>query len=279
MTSGHSNRRRRRDDESSIFSLSAIVKILIVFLLAVGVYVFYSTIPPEIDLNTFCPKKGKPTAATIILLDISDAPSDSQKVRFNSEMENISAISAKINTPLLQKGERLVVYSIKEQGEPEKLFDLCHPGTPEERTPVEEMHVGERLAIRRWEKFSKDIDKKVTSRLKNVSELSQSPILESIEIIRERHFSHLNPDSSAKNHKLVIWSDMVQHTDKTDHFKGLEDVKLVRGRYSIALTGVDIIIFYMRSEKYAEQQGNEHFYWWRKLFSLTGGTLKPPEKI
>ena len=176
------------------------------------------------------------------------------------------------------KGEKLIVYSLTEGDIPEVVFDLCHPGDISDRENYEGLYEGEIFAQKRWIKFSKGISEKVMPLIENESQLQKSRILESIKFIKEKHFSHIKSNDS-KNHKLVIWSDMLQNGDKVSHFNGLEDVKSVEEKYPFRLNGVDIFLFYLKSEKYSELQTTEHQHWWIDFFRLTEGNLKPPAEL
>ena len=74
-----------KDPDGGSKLLFALICFGIVVLL-VAIIFFYSISPEGIDEETLCPESG-PTGVTAMLIDISDKPDNTQKARFESELE------------------------------------------------------------------------------------------------------------------------------------------------------------------------------------------------
>ena len=86
--------------------------------------------------------------------------------------------------------------------------------------------------------------------------------------------------SHSKPSRLIVFSDMLQHSDLMSHYKKpLPTVKQVKALPGYAemdanLRGVDVWIFYVRRSGLESRQTNEHYYWWPTIIeSLWGGRL------
>ena len=92
-------------------SLSSVFPWLLGSFLIGGIIVFMLIKPPEVDSKTFCNKKENIPGVTVILIDVSDKLSFSQKARLDNELKSISKTSAKRTNAILNKGEFCSLWS------------------------------------------------------------------------------------------------------------------------------------------------------------------------
>ena len=156
------NRRKR----SSNFSFSNIVPWFFGSLLIAGIVGYMIIRPSAVNEKTFCNDKGNIPGVTVLLIDVSDKLSNSQKARLNNELINISNTSSNRTEAILNKGEKLVVYFVEEEGiKPSLAFSMCHPGDISKRNLLEKFSEGESFAKKKWEKFSKDTSTEINNKI------------------------------------------------------------------------------------------------------------------
>ena len=150
----------------------------------------------------------------------SDKLSNSQKARLNNELINISNTSSNRNKAILNKGEKLVVYFVEQEGiKPNLAFSMCHPGDISKRNLLEKISEGESFAKKKWEKFSKDTTREINNKISQTSAISTSPIIETIQFIRSKEFPPPSLINEDLNYNIIIWSDMIQNSEISNHFK------------------------------------------------------------
>lgn len=219
--------------------------------------------PGAVD-SQFCPTDEE-VGKTVLLLDVSDQLRASQRERLKSELENIG-------TRYLSKGERLVIYFIEaEEKEPSKVFDLCNPGSVQERRGVGQFFEGEIFAQRKWHLFSTGVLEAIESRISSSESIHTSPILEAVQYVRAKEFPPPRVMDGSVAYRIWLVSDMIQNSTIESHFDGLADVREVCNRLPAALEHVRVTVFLVASERYREHQTGEHVAWWRQFFSCAGG--------
>ena len=241
---------------------------------AVGLFM-YQTHQSPTNPKTFCPQSEEGLGITALVIDVSDKLTKSQTARLENELENISNVSAERPSAFLEKGEKMLVYFVKPEGQDfHPVFDLCHPGDIANRTWDEKATEGEFFAQRKWQKFKGEMMSDIAKEISNSSGADTSPIIETLQYVRDKHFPPSDLMDAATNYRIVLWSDMLQHSKETSHFQTLGDSKAVLKRKPLNLDGVDVWIFYLVSEKYSDYQTGEHMTWWREIFSLSQARLK-----
>ena len=245
-------------------------------LLAV-MFVLFFLRPPSVDPVTYCPETDQETGNTVIIVDVSDELTLSQRKSLEKELKEISSTSEK-RPSYLNKGERLSVYFMEEEGvEPLKIFDLCNPGNPSERSHLEKFSEGRLYALNRWNKFSGKVLTTVEEKFKFAEDEDSSPILETISIVRWKEFlprDLLSDELSSKGrYRIIIWSDMIQHSTIESHYKSHGNIRAVMKKNPMELDGITVFVYYLSSRKYSRFQGVKHTFWWRSLLSLAGAEL------
>jgi len=77
----------------------------------------------------------------------------------------------------------------------------------------------------------------------------------------------------SNEYQFVIWSDMIQNSDESNHFSELGSYKTVLKNNPMDLKGIGLSVFQLRSKRYSRYQTNEHVAWWRKLIAYANGEL------
>jgi len=237
----------------------------------VATFIFLT--PAPLDPKTFCPKDNKNIGKTAVIIDISDKLSLSQKAQLENELLNLSS-SGNLRSPYLEKGNRLIVYILDEEGlTPEKIFDLCNPGKLSDRSVTETLSQGEIYAQKRWKKFSTDILERVDAKIEASKDKSTSPILEGIKYIRSKEFPPTNLLDANLSYRILIWSDMLQNSSIENHFQNISDVREIYKLNPIQLNEIELIVFHLMSKKYSQFQNNAQVAWWRRFFALARANL------
>ena len=236
--------------------------------------------PPPTDPKTFCARDTTNIGMTALLIDVSDKLSNSQVARLQNELQHISSISEKQSASFLEKGEKLLVYFVEPEGQvPSLVFSMCHPGDTASRSVADGLSEGAIFARKKWQKFTNDTIATIENKIDGSSAMSTSPLIEVIQFIRAQNFPPARLMNEAIKHRLIIWSDLLQNSNAGDHFSKLDDYKEVLRRNPLEMSGIEVSIFQIISEKYFKYQTNEHTAWWRKIFAKAGATMRMWEKI
>ena len=215
-------------------------------LAAVVGYMFIQ--PPPTDPKTFCAQDTAKIGMTALLIDVSDKLSNHQVARLENELRNISAISDKQTSPFIEKGEKLLVYFVEPEGQaPSLVFSMCHPGDIANRSITSELSEGAIFAQKKWQKFTSDIMGSVENKIDGSAELSTSPLVEAIQFIRSENFPPPRLMSETLNHRIIIWSDLLQNSAEGNHLKALR-LQENSQRNPIELSGIEITIFQIISK-------------------------------
>lgn len=212
---------RRRDRDKTELRRRIIVGVGLLFFVALvigGVFaarIMLTGSKPKLDAD-YCPKSG-PTQVIAILIDRTDLLNPSQQERIRQELDVIRE-----GVPV---GGAIDVYSIGPTDEelltPE--FRLCNPGRGKDVNAL----VGlPKFAEKRWrETFAKPLQK-LFDEMVNGGESANSPIMESIQSVALTAFGGSKRKEAAK--KLVIVSDMLQHTDSMSFYRKVPDFETFR---------------------------------------------------
>ena len=236
--------------------------------------------PPPTDPHTFCPQNTKDLGITAFVIDVSDKLTSSQAARLENELRNISAHSAERQSAFLKKGEKLLIYFVESEGQsPSMEFEMCHPGNIADRTWEDELSEGAIFAQKKWKKFTDEIMFSIDVKIGASTGTATSPIIETIQYIRAKKFPPPDLMDKKINYRIVLWSDLLQNSSEGNHFKDLGDFKAVLRRKPLELSGVDLFVFQLMSEKYSKHQTDEHVAWWRRVFATAKAELNAWEKL
>lgn len=245
--------------------------------LALGV--FYLVLSPaQLDPKTACPKAG-PESSTVVIVDTSDPLASHQQTALNrlAKFLTDSQTAHDIHVP---PGHILSIYEIGSP-EPKRLFHRCNPGDPATRDWRGKLNLsqGEVLPRLHWEKFTGTLAEAFPDVTRSAP---QTPLIETIRFVRHAEFPPASVLRGGDVHagRIVIISDMLQHTDQLSHFgahlpSAVDAVK----DYGLDLRGIDIHLRYLRVDRYRPYQGARHFTWWRKFFVAAGSQLRHTPEV
>lgn len=232
--------------------------------------------PRQLDPKTSCPKDG-PESVTALIVDATDPLAAHQEIALDRFANFLTDSQAAEHDLYVPRGHVLIIYEV-DAPNPKQLFRHCNPGDPETRSAREILTEGEILAQNRWLQFKETLTEAFPD---DVPSAPQTPLIETIRFVRHAEFPPASTLRSGDTRagRIVIISDMLQHTNKLSHFgTHLPPAADAVRNYSLELRGIDIHLRYLRVDRYRKFQLPQHFTWWRKFFAAAGSPLKhPPE--
>lgn len=165
----------------------------------------------ELDRETYCPTDG-PQSVTAVLIDMTDPINAVQRTDLMNEIEKL--------VDEVRRFGGLEIYSVGpiEEKPPRPIFRKCNPGRADE---ISEFFANPRMVERDWrEGFRKPLEETLERTLKP-AEADNSPILESIQWVT---INALTPPGRTEiPRRLVVVSDMLQHTASLSFYRGIPD--------------------------------------------------------
>ena len=223
------------------------------------------------DTATLCPIDGSP-AYIAVVFDKTDAYNIVQQ-RFLKRY--FSDFKAKL-TP----GTRIALYVIDDRNRkviaPD--FVVCAPRTGNDANALYE---NPKLIKRRWqERFEKPLDQAIEGFMES-SEADYSPIMEILQVVSLSAFPVESDDATKK---IIIVSDMLQHTPEWSHYRGQMDFAALERtayfqRIRTDLKGAEVQILYVRRDGMEKLQTKRHAFFWADFIGAIGGRLTLIEKI
>lgn len=269
--------RRRRRMYGDASSKNAIGWAILVLCLAVAGAVFWwhqdrQAALARLNQQTLCRSTG-PVAVTAVLIDRTDALNPVQREATRQALESVKNA--------VKTGGLLQLYSVGPTDESvrEPIIELCNPGRGEEVSALDD---NPRFVESRWRDGFEQPLQEIFRDIVETEGASRSPIMESIQSVSVTAFGP--DDRRAVPRRLVLISDMLQHTDGVSHyrrfvpfdeFKETPYYHKVRGD----LRDVEAEIFYIWRETKTQIQGKAHIQFWRDLIADQGGTLVRVDSI
>lgn len=260
----------RRRNKFPLLPPLAIIALLV---LVLGGALYFGR-PVQLDPKTACPKAGS-ESSTVLIIDTSDPLVEYQQKQLKKLADLLTDPKFAAHELHVPRGHMLSVYEIGSP-EPKRLFHRCNPGNPESHGWRDKLNQGDVLPRLRWEKFTDTLAEAFPDTAQSTP---QTPLIETIRFVRHAEFPPASVLRGGSTHagRIVIISDMLQHTDQLSHFgTRLPPAADAAKAYSLDLRGIDIHPCYLRVDRYRQyQQGaRPHFTWWRKFFAATGSPLK-----
>lgn len=243
----------------------------------------------QVDPHTLCSEEG-PESTTALILDTSDPLASHQIAALERFTESLVKQTRRPDGSLqpsenyVAKGHLLVVYELPRAGDPggtpQEVFRMCNPGSPEDRGPVAGFTEGEVAVMVRWSHFTKAMRSAFPDSVTR-SSAPTSPIIETLRYVRNREFPGPVEIASGKRSgdAIIIISDLLQNSDLLSHYRGpLPTVEGLPQSLALNLSGIEIGVRYLRSQRDRHLQTSEHFAWWRKFLAEAGGPMtRTPE--
>jgi len=232
---------------------------------AVGLRYWVQQSRAGIDPKTKCFEKGT-KALTAVLIDQSDPLSLIQR-------EDVRNRLLAIRNELAM-GERLEIFTV---GRPQDellrpVWAGCNPESGEGKDGWTENP--RRIEEWRQKHFIEPSDSAIADALEPRTS-GDSPIMEAIQSVA---ISSFQPLKNGAHKRLVIVSDMLQHTESLSQYRIRDSLDAFRKRpayqkVATGLGGVSVVILYIRREQAAGIQGRAHMEFWQEFFSQLGARV------
>ncbi len=251
------------------------VAIIVALVAGVGIVaVVITPRPAELAPKTACPESGA-ESVTAVIVDTSDPLARHQQTALEQLADFLTNPQAEAHDMYVSRGHLLTIYEVGAP-EPKRLFRHCNPGAPETRSTGKKLTEGKILAWARFRQFKEALESAFPDVTRSAP---QTPLIEAIRFVRHAEFppASVLRSGGTRAGRIVIISDMLQHTDQLSHFDAhLPPAASTAKVYSLDLRGIDIHLRYLRVDRYRQyQQGaRPHFTWWREFFAATGSPLK-----
>lgn len=225
-----------------------------------------------LDQQTLCPVNGS-EQQTILLIDTTNPLTPIAQEKLKKLLE---AFRDSGNEHYLQTGHELIIYRLTSDVTTlKKLLQVCNPSNPKDRTWWDVLTEGKYPGLRKWRHFEREILQALPKRDEQVTE-NQSPLLETLALVIARHVSSIGvARTERKPTRLILFSDMLQHSDRLSHYKSLPKMKTFKALPGYAamesdLRDVDVWLYYVRRK---DHQPPKHYYWWTQVIELFGGRV------
>jgi hypothetical protein len=267
-TSNHKGHSTHRGHETGNTVLSILGGIAVTTLIvgAIGLAAWREFGEPAIDPTTFCAVNG-PSALTVIAIDASD-PYDAVQIR---EIEN----EVRDLLGQLERGARLDIYTMNATrgALATRVFSRCNPGHAIWLDQV----AGQPSQVERIyrEEFADAIDRALSSTIE-AGAADRSPIVESIRAIAA---DSLGSVGDAVPRRLIVASDLVQHSDVYSMFRsGVGEFETFSRSANYAdaqtdLRGAQVSLVVILRSEYSRFQTRELLLWWEEYVRANSGRV------
>jgi hypothetical protein len=233
--------------------------------LAYGFYLLIVTRASHavLDPATYCPPEG-PQALTAVIIDTTDGLNLVQRTDLVNEIENLIAA-----IPRFGGLDIYTVHPVEEQP-PQPVFHKCNPGRAAE---ISEWTGNPNMVERNWrEGFRQPLESVLADTL-SAAEADSSPILESIQWVTINALTA--PGRFELPRRLVVVSDLLQHTSGLSHYRGAEEFEKFAQtpyyrRIRAPLEGVTVDLLMVRRDTRAAVQGPALIRFWTDYFDAQG---------
>lgn len=235
--------------------LKIILACVIVLAVLLGLFFFVKGNVVPYNEASLCPETIQ--RHTILLIDKSDAPTRSQSWQIGAIIEALKND--------LQPLEKFTITSLSErQGDIDTLFSKCNPGTGKQANALYQNPV--MIQKKFDEKFGLQL-REVEESIKHHGEAKNSYILEALQVIANM----IDFDSNVMQKRLIIISDMMQHSGWLSHYHALPDynefIQTTAGKGLQAdMTDVMVKIYYIVRRPVEPSWQNRHILFWKDYF-------------
>ncbi len=215
----------------------------------------------SIDKASLCPSSG-PSGAIVLIIDATDGLTAFQRTAISAEFERL--IRDEPSGTMISFG----IVSPDESVRNARRFGLCKPPEGSEADPMFE---NRKLFESRFKnEFMKPLEDAMDEFL-GTEKADSSPIMETIQASIAGIYTRL-PKGGSK--RLVIASDMLQHSDAFSFYRGETWESFRRssafGRLGRNLSGVEVVLLQLPNPKSAARQGQAMIDFWWSYFEAQG---------
>ncbi|MCU7958756.1 MAG: hypothetical protein KZQ58_01905 [gamma proteobacterium symbiont of Bathyaustriella thionipta] len=251
--------------------------LLILALVALGVVAIFTirwllqSQQVTLDEKTLCPLQGSPQYVAVIFdkTDVYNATQQQFLRRYFSRF-----------TKELPQGARVALYVIDNRQQIDFKPDLliCNPGSGQQANALYENPA---LLQKRWQqRFQQPLDAAIKSSMQPAS-AKASPIFEILQKVALSAF----PDSKqAGQRRIILVSDMLQHTSQWSHYRGQMDFKALQKtpyyhKLQTDLQGAQVEILYVRRDGAEALQNKRHAFFWSDYIDSINGKVTVIQRI
>lgn len=264
-------RRQRRSGGSGVSKNTQAGIILVVALVLLGGFLatyFMAKKDASHISQDFCRNDTLPEM-TAVVIDHTDKISTVQKASLERRLWDVS------NN--LEKNGAIQFFSVEKVGDRvlEPGVSLCNPGSEKE---VNEWSGNKRLARKHYEEKFASILKEKLEGILTAPTAETSPVMEAVQSVVVTSF--IGESNNAKKKKLVLVSDLLEHTDAFSFYKGIPDFDVYRkGSHwpsvKADMSGIDVEIFYLNRPGAERIQTPQLKLFWQMYFLEQGaGSVK-----
>ncbi|EWS97940.1 hypothetical protein BG00_12845 [Pseudoalteromonas sp. SCSIO_11900] len=260
-------RNKKKEDTQGVLYLTLAILIL---LSLVASYFFLKTDQIDRDAVSLCRKDGVIKTDNVIIIDATDSFNETQSLLAKKELFSIvenSSVDSRfslyvINTDLTDK---------------KPIIEVCNPG---DGTNKSELTSNKRRLYQQWKEQFHDKIIHHLDELIDINVANSSPIMETIK------YASINSlfNSRARNKKLIILSDLLQHSisysqySKADNFEQFSN-RPISSLLIPSLEGVEVEVLYLYRLKDTGRQNRKHITFWERFFAKSGGILTRVKKL
>ena len=218
------------------------------------------------DATTLCATDRPPTEIHVVLLDMSDAFTEAQRLQVENSLGRL-----KSSIPRLGRIEVFRVTGAQDRVIT-PVFTVCNPGDGRE---VNQLYQNPTFATAKWNQFSSGLNTQLATLMASPS-TPTSQIMEAIQATALRTFGR--PEFQGIPKRLTVVSDLLQNVP--GGFSQYEDVGTFASfertayfnRVRADLTGVKVTCLYLVRPG-APQKWPEHYVFWEQFFKAQGGEV------
>ncbi len=266
------NKRQQRKKNKNFLGTVLIIFVLSVFVLGATYYFKIQSRQQSYDQETLCPLNLPSSEYLALVFDKSDVYNKIQQSYLKRFFNNLKAE--------LMPGTRISIFLIEslDGKEIQPDYVVCVPRTGEDANVFYE---NPKQIKKRWkEQFEKPLDQAIAGFMQP-SQAEFSPIMEIFQYISLTAFP--SGEETAEK-KVIIISDMLQHTPEWSHYRGQFDLnQLMRNNYyqriRTDLENAEVKILYVRRDGNEHLQNKRHAYFWSDFIQSLGGRVTLIEKI
>ncbi len=240
-------------------------------LLAGGAWLYFKSEELRVaaDAETLCRTDGALPEVSVVLLDLSSALSDVQKLDLKNELTRIRDGVPRFG--------RIEIFAVDDHAPRvlQPLLELCNPGRGED---MSEIYQNPQLARQRWERdFARTLDAAI-EKLLGTPEAATSPIFEAIQAVALRTFDDPALDD-VPSRRLVLVSDLMQNVPgKLRMYDGIPAFdELARSPYWLdvkaELERVDVTVLYLQRPS-SQRTWQPQVDFWSRYFEAQGASIE-----
>ena len=257
--------------------LGALLLLLVVAMVG-AVFLFKLSLQRQhiaLDPQTQCPLAG-PSGYLAVVFDKTDSYNPIQQRFLKRWFERLKQE--------LPTGTQVSLYVIDGSGQARLDPDLvvCNP---DDGKHANALYENPALLRKHWrERFEQPLDQAISAFMQP-STADTSPIFEMLQVVALSAFPPASSTAdNAKPKRIVLISDMIQHTPEWSQYRGQMDLAKLKAspyftRVGTNLQGADVEILYVRRDGRETLQSKRHALFWADYIAAIGGHVTVIERI